>query len=227
MGYRFSLHQETEACLVDTLKIALHSFQRSLVRMTIQQKYADRSVLGGCPYITIVGSTNGINEVASNFTSGGFSNLFARPSFQGTAVTGYLNNLGSTNAGLFNTSGRAFPDVAAQGKNVEIIVGGISGLIGGTSCSSPIFSSVISLVNDRLIAAGKPVLGFLNPLYVVSVCSGNVLNSPYLVFIRILKHSLTSPVATIQVAGLMGSLRRQAVSFTSFFDTYLEAEIYF
>ncbi|KAK0184309.1 hypothetical protein F5146DRAFT_938685, partial [Armillaria mellea] len=31
------------------------------------------------------------------------------------------------------------------------------------SCSSPIFASVISLINDRLVAAGKPVLGFLNP----------------------------------------------------------------
>lgn len=35
---------------------------------------------------------------------------------------------------------------------------------GGTSCASPIFASFIALVNDRLIAAGKPVLGFLNPL---------------------------------------------------------------
>ena len=36
--------------------------------------------------------------------------------------------------------------------------------VGGTSCASPIFASFIALVNDRLIAAGKPVLGFLNPL---------------------------------------------------------------
>jgi subtilase family serine protease len=33
----------------------------------------------------------------------------------------------------------------------------------GTSCSTPVFASVISLLNDRLIGAGKPVLGFLNP----------------------------------------------------------------
>ncbi|KAI0085907.1 peptidase S8/S53 domain-containing protein, partial [Irpex rosettiformis] len=33
----------------------------------------------------------------------------------------------------------------------------------GTSCSSPIFASVISLINDQLIAAGKSPLGFLNP----------------------------------------------------------------
>lgn len=39
------------------------------------------------------------------------------------------------------------------------------GNVFGTSCSSPIFASVIALINDRLIAAGRPVLGFLNPLY--------------------------------------------------------------
>lgn len=35
--------------------------------------------------------------------------------------------------------------------------------IGGTSASCPTFSSVIALVNDALIAKGKPTLGFLNP----------------------------------------------------------------
>jgi tripeptidyl-peptidase-1 len=34
---------------------------------------------------------------------------------------------------------------------------------GGTSCSSPGFASVIALINDRLVAQGAPVLGFLNP----------------------------------------------------------------
>jgi tripeptidyl-peptidase-1 len=31
------------------------------------------------------------------------------------------------------------------------------------SASSPTAASVISLVNDALLAAGKPVLGFMNP----------------------------------------------------------------
>ena len=47
--------------------------------------------------------------------------------------------------------------------NVEIVSGGQTGTITGTSCSSPIFASVVSLLNDRLIAAGRPPLGFLNP----------------------------------------------------------------
>ena len=47
--------------------------------------------------------------------------------------------------------------------NVEIVSGGQTGTVDGTSCSSPIFASVVSLLNDRLIAAGKYPLGFLNP----------------------------------------------------------------
>lgn len=59
--------------------------------------------------------------------------------------------------------GRGFPDVSAQGQNVEIVSGGQTGTVDGTSCASPIFASVIGLLNDRLIAAGKSSLGFLNP----------------------------------------------------------------
>ena len=33
----------------------------------------------------------------------------------------------------------------------------------GTSASTPTAAAFISLVNDALIAAGKPPLGFLNP----------------------------------------------------------------
>ncbi|KAK0449571.1 family S53 protease-like protein [Desarmillaria tabescens] len=118
---------------------------------------------GGCPFHTAVGATQGVTETSASFSSGGFSNVFARPSYQASAVSTYLDALGNTNAGRFNAAGRGFPDVAAQGNNVEIVVGGRAGLVGGTSCSSPIFASIISLINDRLIAAGKPVLGFLNP----------------------------------------------------------------
>ncbi|KAF8530031.1 subtilisin-like protein [Hysterangium stoloniferum] len=118
----------------------------------------------GCPFMTSVGATTGIApEKAATFSSGGFSNFFARPSYQSTAVPAYLTALGSTNAGKFNTSGRGFPDISAQGQSVEIVSGGTAELVDGTSCSSPIFASVISLLNDRLIAAGKSPLGFLNP----------------------------------------------------------------
>ncbi|EIW61051.1 family S53 protease [Trametes versicolor FP-101664 SS1] len=118
----------------------------------------------GCPFMTSVGATQGINpETAADFSSGGFSNVFARPSYQSTAVSSYLTALGSTNSGKFNTSGRAFPDIATQGVDFEIVVGGRTEGVDGTSCASPTLAAIISLLNDRLIAAGKSPLGFLNP----------------------------------------------------------------
>jgi tripeptidyl-peptidase-1 len=96
-------------------------------------------------------------------SSGGFSNVFPIPDWQALPVAVYLSALGDTNAGLFNASGRAYPDVAAYGANAQIILGGAQAAVDGTSVSSPVFASVIALVNDKLLEAGKPVLGFLNP----------------------------------------------------------------
>lgn len=128
--------------------------------------------------MTSVGATAGVPETAATFTAGGFSDVFARPSYQDSAVSSYLSDLGSINSGLFNTSGRGFPDVAAQGQNLEIIWTGVAGLVSGTSCSSPIFASVIALLNDRLIAAGKSPLGFLNPfLYSTGASAFNDITS--------------------------------------------------
>ncbi|KAI0657113.1 family S53 protease [Cubamyces menziesii] len=118
----------------------------------------------GCPFMTSVGATQGVNpETAADFSSGGFSNYFGQPSYQQSAVSSYLTALGSTNKGKFNTSGRGFPDVATQGVNFEIVVDGRQEAVDGTSCASPTFASVIALLNDRLAAAGKSPLGFLNP----------------------------------------------------------------
>ena len=64
---------------------------------------------------------------------------------------------------MFNATGRAFPDVAAMALNVEIAFEGEFGTVGGTSCASPIFASVIALINDARARAGKSSLGFLNP----------------------------------------------------------------
>ena len=115
--------------------------------------------------MTSVGSTQGINpETAAPFTSGGFSNIFAQPDYQADAVAGYLKTLGDTNAGLFNPKGRAFPDVATQGVQFAIEVAGQLQGVDGTSASSPTFASVVALLNDALLNAGKSPLGFLNPM---------------------------------------------------------------
>ncbi|EKM48223.1 uncharacterized protein PHACADRAFT_266494, partial [Phanerochaete carnosa HHB-10118-sp] len=87
-------------------------------------------------------------ETAASFSSGGFSNYFGTPSYQTAAVSSYLSSISSTNSGLFNASGRAFPDVAAIGVNVEIVVNGQAETVDGTSCASPIFASTIALIHQ-------------------------------------------------------------------------------
>ncbi|KAJ7111426.1 family S53 protease [Mycena epipterygia] len=118
-----------------------------------------------CPYVTSVGGTSGIVETAVNFSSGGFSNYFATPSYQAADVATYLKFLGATNSGKFNRSGRGFPDVSAQAVNIPIVLDAeVEEGNNGTSFSAPIFAAIIALLNDALASSGKPPLGFLNPL---------------------------------------------------------------
>jgi tripeptidyl-peptidase-1 len=117
-----------------------------------------------CPYVTSVGGTYNIQpEKAVYFSSGGFSDLWKRPAYQDKAVTNYLEQLGSQWDGLYNASGRGFPDVAAQGLAFRVVDKGLTKPVGGTSASAPVFASIVALLNNARLAAGKPVLGFLNP----------------------------------------------------------------
>ncbi|EIW55941.1 subtilisin-like protein [Trametes versicolor FP-101664 SS1] len=118
-----------------------------------------------CPYVTSVGSTQGINpESAAQFSSGGFSNLFPRPAYQVDALDGYLKQLGNSSARSINTTGRAYPDASAQGVQYSVLVDGEVQSINSTSASSATFAAIVALLNDRLLNAGKSPLGFLNPL---------------------------------------------------------------
>ncbi|KAI0287620.1 tripeptidyl peptidase A [Russula brevipes] len=120
---------------------------------------------GGCPYVTAVGGTYGIPEIAAPFSGGGFSNYFARPDYQQTAVQNYLDNLPDGQyEGLFNPLGRAYPDVSAQSRRYLIWYQGFPALISGTSASAPTFAAIVALLNDASLAAGKAPLGFLNPM---------------------------------------------------------------
>ncbi|KAF7378440.1 Family S53 protease-like protein [Mycena sanguinolenta] len=116
-----------------------------------------------CPYVTSVGGTFFQPTTAFTFSGGGFSNYFSVPSWQAADTSAYLGSIGDEFAGMYNPDGRGFPDVASEWEVYIVNEGGVTS-VGGTSCASPIFASFIALVNDRLIAAGKPVLGFLNPL---------------------------------------------------------------
>ncbi|KAI0016894.1 Pro-kumamolisin [Xylariomycetidae sp. FL0641] len=125
-----------------------------------------------CPYGTSVGATRGgitsaaavaHNERNGFVSGGGFSDYFARPAYQDHAVAGYRARLGGLHDGLYNPGGRAYPDVAAAGYRIATVWNGTVRAVDGTSASAPIFAGVVALVNDALLAEGKPPLGFLNP----------------------------------------------------------------
>ena len=140
-----------------------------------------------CPYVTAVGATflprgadvNKDQETAvTRFPSGGgFSNIFPIPSYQANAVANYLktspppytaysstnNNSFGANGGIYNSNGRAYPDVSAIGDNVVVYIGGQAQMIGGTSASAPVFASILTRINEERIAAGKSTIGFVNP----------------------------------------------------------------
>eukprot|EP01038_Epipyxis_sp_PR26KG_P009117 gene9117-12298_t len=118
------------------------------------------------PYVTAVGATTNFSpEVAAGLSSGGFSNRWAQPSWQANAVSTYFKTASKLpSSALYNSSGRGFPDVSAQGTGYVVLNNGvIYGSVAGTSCSSPVFGGIIALVNDARIKSGKSPLGFLNP----------------------------------------------------------------
>lgn len=74
------------------------------------------------------------------------------------------NYLNATNGGLYNRNGRGIPDVAANGDNIALFVGGEFGTEGGTSASSPIFASLVNRIVEERLKIGKGPLGFINPV---------------------------------------------------------------
>ncbi|CEJ91881.1 hypothetical protein VHEMI07567 [[Torrubiella] hemipterigena] len=122
-----------------------------------------------CPYVTSVGATeftDATTETASkDFASGGgFSTYFDTPDYQKTDVQNYIQNyVPSAYDGKYNKGGRAYPDVALVGVNIPIFVNGQKRITGGTSASTPMWSGLISQINDYRATLGKPVVGFLNP----------------------------------------------------------------
>ena len=128
-------------------------------------------------------------QIYLNYSSGGgFSNVYPMPDYQKSAVQHYLEHynppyasysklspnlpnpakvdiaaLQGNTGGIYNRIGRAYPDVSANGDNIAVFDAGVFGLSGGTSASTPIFSSIINRINEERLAAGKGTVGFLNP----------------------------------------------------------------
>ena len=132
-----------------------------------------------CPYITSVGATQikpNTAVTATNpeeacetviYSGGGFSNVFAQPSYQSSAVASYYTNHKPTyTATQYNNSQtvRGYPDVSANGANYVVAVDGSLQLVYGTSASAPVFGSIITLINNQRISAGKSAVGFINPV---------------------------------------------------------------
>jgi tripeptidyl-peptidase-1 len=146
-----------------------------------------------CPYVTSVGGTqlplnSGVSdrEVAfdtllkdpSNSTTGtqissggGFSGVFTVPSYQSRAVQSYLDNqetdLSKIGIKCNSNNGqimRGFPDVAANAAAHVTAVTGKLLKVYGTSGAAPVFASMVAMINDARLSAGKPTVGFINPV---------------------------------------------------------------
>jgi len=120
------------------------------------------------PYITSVGGTKsypGQPEIAWQDSSGGVSVRWERPAWQKDAVQNYLKQTqGMPDSSKFSSTGRGFPDVAAQSVNFMVVLDRLPYPVSGTSCSSPTFAGVVSLLNDLRLKNGQAPLGFLPPL---------------------------------------------------------------
>lgn len=125
------------------------------------------------PFVTGVGGTqwSGAPQpsqpIAWSASGSGFSWRFPRPSYQDAAVKSYLssnsNTPGFPGTQYYNSTNRAYPDVAAVADNVPMWLQGFPTVTGGTSASAPTFAGLVSMINDARLANNKASLGFLNP----------------------------------------------------------------
>lgn len=122
-----------------------------------------------CPWITNVGATkvypghtafeteSAANDPSTGFASGGgFSNIYPVPQYQAAAVARYFETTNlpyasysgeadlNTTSGAYNSSGRGYPDVAANGDNIAVWANGRFALEGGTSGSTSSISHYLS-----------------------------------------------------------------------------------
>ncbi|KAH8994045.1 subtilisin-like protein [Lactarius akahatsu] len=134
---------------------------------------------GSCSFVVSVGATQinsgaTVNDPESAcerviFSGGGFSDIFPMPSYQKTAVTNFLKvHPPPYSAAQFNNSGKArgFPDLSANGANYVIAINGQFELVFGTSASSPVVGSMITMINDARIAKRKGPVGEFRDLFI-------------------------------------------------------------
>ena len=118
------------------------------------------------------GCATGTEEYVTNFndtgwTAGGgiskYSNRNQDAKWQDKVVSNYLSS-GIPLPKKFNKLGRSYPDVTTIGHYCPVMDGGFLSPVDGTSCSSPIFASIVTILNAYQRSKGKQPLGFLNPV---------------------------------------------------------------
>lgn len=139
----------------------------------------DPSWPASIPYATSVGATQWINGAQANgettcsisnnppaliTSGGGFSTLFKRESYMDAAWKAwYTPARVKTGQQTYEENNRGIPDVSALGHNYNIVSSGNFERVDGTSCATPVFAGMISLINSRLLAAGKSPVGWATP----------------------------------------------------------------
>jgi len=100
-------------------------------------------------------------------SGGGFSEIYDRPWWQEKLLSEALEHQSQgfpSTEGFFNANGRGYPDVAVQGALWFMIDNTVFKGMSGTSSSVPMFATIVTLLNDRLLEKGLSPVGFINPL---------------------------------------------------------------
>jgi uncharacterized repeat protein (TIGR01451 family) len=187
------------------------------------------------PYITIVGGTtltmngNGVSYASEQVWNAGFAGDYNwnpdgyAGSSGGISVTysipSWQTNISMT-ANKGSTTMRNVPDVALTADNVFIVAnGGEQGLVGGTSCASPLWAGFMALVNQQAAANNVAPPGFINPaVYAIATgpnypnCFHDIINgnntwpgSPNL-FYAVTNYDLCTGVGTPNGTNLINAL---------------------
>jgi tripeptidyl-peptidase-1 len=99
-------------------------------------------------------------------SGGGFSLSVAQPSWQANALNYYFAHNNPPSG--YNTNGRGYPDISLIGVNYQVVIGGVTYPVYGTSCSTPVIAAWVTLVNSARYNSGLPGIGLINPtLYAV------------------------------------------------------------
>jgi uncharacterized repeat protein (TIGR01451 family) len=112
-------------------------------------------------------NTTGEGDAAGG---GGISPNYTIPSYQ--LGVNMNNNMGSTTF-------RNIPDVAFTADNIYIVADdGQAEEVGGTSAASPLWAAFCSLVNQKAVLTGSPLMGFISPA-IYSIAQGPLYNQTF------------------------------------------------